>query len=655
MEATLNKLLKIAGLMRCPCAPGVVAEALERLASGDTPLCVLEELARFDPVLAVRAQVWLDSPVTANRDVELIRALLLSLPIAQGMELKSYLKCWRTSIRVASMAHTLAVRSGLVAADLAWGAGLTHNVAAYLQGPDAEAVDAAEVSAAWVAGFDTEGWLADAVRFHAVPLARGKAAHPLVRVVQLAYVLSTRDQALDSVDVRASLTALGLGVAEGAHWLTDTLEETDALAARFGLAEMHVHPDTAYGRLAHVYAGEAAQSALRDYLSQTDTVDALDRALAASLRMLFGVNAACVFVPNPEGMLRVATVFDPLQALTRLAIAEDDSLSVLSRAMRESRPLRFDSQAPEFAVVDREVARCLGVSDYLCQPVMMGRRQPAVLICGDMPDATSTLWQSFVRAWADAHVRLEVALPGASATNDAIPRERVRRAIHEVANPLTVMRNYVNLLSVRPGMDASVQRDLAIIGDEIERVARIVRGITQAEEAASATHPGELVSVNSIVSELVRMTLGTLLAPNKVSVEIDLNPAIPALSLDKDQVKQVLFNLAKNAVEAMPHGGHLKFTTRLIDFQGQRQIEMEVADTGPGLPDAIRAHLYEPIESGKGGDHAGVGLVISRNLVTRMGGRIECETGASGTRFLIRLPTLEPAVAASSFTQYGSI
>lgn len=641
--------------MRCPCAPGVVTEALERLASGNPPVSVLGDLARFDPVLAVRARVWVDSPVTANRDVELVRALLLSLPIVQGTELDPYRKCWCTSIRVASMAHALAARSGLVAADLAWWAGLTHNLAAYLQGPDAEAVDAAEASAAWVAGFDAEGWLADAVRFHAVPLARGKTAHPLVRVVQLAYVLSTRDQALDSVDVRASLAALGVGVADDLHWLTDTLEQTNALAARFGLAETHVPPDTAYGRLARVYAGEAAQSALRGYLSQPDSVDALERALAACLRMLFGVNAACVFVPHPEGLLRVATVFDPLQALTRLAVAEDDSLSVLSRALRESRPLRFDTQAPEFAVVDHEVARCLGVSDYLCQPVMMGRRQPAVLICGDMPDATSTLWQSFVRAWADAHVRIEATLPGASAGNDAIPRERVRRAIHEVANPLTVMRNYVNLLSARPGMDASVQRDLAIIGDEIERVARIVRGITQAEETAPPTHPGELVSVNSIVSELVRMTLGTLLAPNKVSVEIDLNPAIPALPLDKDQVKQVLFNLAKNAVEAMPHGGHLKFTTRLIDFQGQRQIEMEVADTGPGLPDAIRAHLFEPLESGKGGDHAGVGLAISRNLVTRLGGRIECETGASGTRFLIRLPTLEPAVAAPSFTQYGSI
>ena len=63
------------------------------------------------------------------------------------------------------------------------------------------------------------------------------------------------------------------------------------------------------------------------------------------------------------------------------------------------------------------------------------------------------------------------------------------------------------------------------------------------------------------------------------------------MPLQKDLLKQVLFNLAKNAVEAMPSGGHLKFTTRLIDANGQREIEIEVADTGPGLPAAVGHHV----------------------------------------------------------------
>ncbi|MCA1979577.1 MAG: HAMP domain-containing histidine kinase, partial [Thiobacillus sp.] len=248
-----------------------------------------------------------------------------------------------------------------------------------------------------------------------------------------------------------------------------------------------------------------------------------------------------------------------------------------------------------------------------------------------------------------------VAVTPAAAPDDGIPRDRVRRAIHEVANPLTIMRNYVNLLSERLGSDSSVQRDLGIIGDEIERVARIVRGITRADEAAEPPAPLELASVNAIVSELVRMALGTLLAPNKVTVQIDLDPDVPQLPLNKDLLKQVLFNLAKNAVEAMPAGGHLKFSTRQVDVNGQRRVEIEVADTGPGLPPEVVTHLFEPVASEKGGDHAGLGLAISRGLVERMHGQLDCRSTPHGTHFLIRLPTLQNGQAPLTTTYAGSM
>jgi signal transduction histidine kinase len=247
------------------------------------------------------------------------------------------------------------------------------------------------------------------------------------------------------------------------------------------------------------------------------------------------------------------------------------------------------------------------------------------------------------------------AAPQQAAPGDDIPRDRVRRAIHEVANPLTIMRNYVNLLSDRLGADSVVQRDLGIISDEIERVARIVRGITAAEETAAPAEALELVSVNSIVSELVRMSLGTLFVPNKVNVQIDLNPDVPPLPLQKDALKQVLFNLSKNAVEAMSAGGHLKFTTRLVDVDGQRQIEIEIADTGPGLPDNVASRLFEPVVSEKGGDHAGLGLSISRGLVERMNGHLSCTSTPQGTHFLIRLPTLQNGQAPITTPRYGSM
>ncbi|MDP2056184.1 MAG: HAMP domain-containing sensor histidine kinase, partial [Thiobacillus sp.] len=306
------------------------------------------------------------------------------------------------------------------------------------------------------------------------------------------------------------------------------------------------------------------------------------------------------------------------------------------------------------------IARLLGVSRFICQPLALHDGRTGVLVAGDALPASSMspLWRFTLAECAEALMPIPAAVPlpapaAPVAQSDDIPRDRVRRAVHEVANPLTIMRNYVNLLSDRLGADSTVQRDLGIIGDEIERVARIVRGITATEEIAAPATTLELVSVNSVVSELVRMALGTLLTPNKVNVQIDLNPDVPPLPLQKDLLKQVLFNLAKNAVEAMHAGGHLKFTTRLVDVEGQRQVEIEVADTGPGLPAAVASHLFEPVVSEKGGDHAGLGLTISRSLIERMNGHLSCTSTPQGTHFLIRLPTLQNSQAPLATSRYG--
>jgi signal transduction histidine kinase len=346
-----------------------------------------------------------------------------------------------------------------------------------------------------------------------------------------------------------------------------------------------------------------------------------------------------------------------------LAIPPDDGHSALPRALARSAPQQFERGEADSALVDEQIARLLGVSSFLVQPLVLHDGRTGVLVVGDAaPDlGGSPLWNFTLAECGEALIPapLPIAVAPAPAAPPAqgndIPRDRVRRAIHEVANPLTIMRNYVNLLSDRLGTDSAVQRDLGIIGDEIERVARIVRGITTAEETAAPASALELVSVNSVVSELVRMALGTLFTPNKVNVQIDLDPDVPPLPLQKDLLKQVLFNLAKNAVEAMHGGGHLKFTTRQIMADGQRQVEIDVADTGPGLPAAVATHLFEPVVSEKGGDHAGLGLSISRNLVERMNGRLSCTSSPQGTHFLIRLPTLQNGQAPLTTTRYGSM
>lgn len=646
--------------MSCLCAPGVVAEALELLMRGEAAHAEFIACIRCDPVLALRFQNL--SAACSPQQRDLLRAMLLAAPVVSGGGQAVYARRWRQSVSVAELAQSLAVRTGVVEAEAAWIAGLSHNLADYLANPGSPPADPAD----WLVDLDPEGWLADAVRYHAEPLTRGRAAHPLVRVVQLAFQLATRVDGIDSVDVRAALATLQMGAGEAAEMLADSQALARHLAARFGLAEGPAQDNaTGFDRLARLYAVQAAQSALHGYFRHARAIDQIFELLTEGLRGMFGIERACLFAAAADGSHRASALMPVRAGLHALAIPPDDAHSALSRALSRNAPQKFERGDADAALVDEQIARLLGVSRLFCQPLPLPDGQIGVLVAGDAAhdlDA-SPLWRFTLDEYAGA-LRPAAGMappsapaqaPARSAADDSIPRERVRRAVHEVSNPLTIMRNYVNLLSERMSADAGMQRDLTIIRDEIERVARIVRRIARNEEGPAPAEAIELVSVNGIVSELVRMSLGTLFMPNKVNVQIDLDPNVPPLPLQKDLLKQVLFNLAKNAVEAMHNGGHLKFSTRPLDDDGRRQVEIEVADTGPGLPDKVASHLFEPLESDKGDDHAGLGLAISRGLVERMHGQISCLSTPAGTHFLIRLPTLQNGQTPLITTRYGSM
>ena len=663
MRELPDNLLKKSELMACLCAPGVVAEALEHLMKGEAAQAAFADCVRCDPVLALRLRSFPSNFTPQLQD--LLRALLLAAPVAAGLAQVTYAARWRQSITVAHLAQALGARAGVVDAEAAWIAGLSHNLADYLATDLSPPMHVAD----WLIGLDADGWLADAVRYHAEPLARGRAAHPLVRIVQLAYQLATRADGVDSVDVRAALATLQMGAGEAAAMLAESQVQTRQLALRFGMVDQVAQSEGAgFERLARIYAVQAAQSALHSHFRHANEVTRVFALLQDSLCALFGVERACLFAPTSDGSLRLSPLMYFIPGLGALAIPPDDGHSALPRALARNAPQQFEHGEPDAALVDEQIARLLGVSRLTCQPLALPDGQVGVLVVGDAAPvlSQSPLWQFTLSECAAAlRPTAAVVIPSEDSTHvepaapvpprDDIPRDRVRRAVHEVANPLTIMRNYVNLLSDRLGTDVAMQRDLGIIRDEIDRVARIVRGITVTEDVAVPDTALEVVSVNSIVSELVRMALGTLFMPNKVNVQIDLNPDVPPLPLQKDLLKQVLFNLAKNAVEAMHAGGHLKFSTRMVNTNGQRQIEIEVADTGPGLPEKVVSHLFEPVASEKGGDHAGLGLSISRSLVERMNGQLSCTTTPQGTFFLISLPTLQNGQAPLTTTRYGSM
>ena len=118
-----------------------------------------------------------------------------------------------------------------------------------------------------------------------------------------------------------------------------------------------------------------------------------------------------------------------------------------------------------------------------------------------------------------------------------------------------------------------------------------------------------------------------------MAISASMDEAIE-LPLERARIERVFLNVISNAIEAMPSGGQVSISAT----KNGDNILVEVMDTGPGIPEAVRAHLFQPfVTSGKNG--LGLGLALSRQTLLDHGGDLWIENNASGgARFLLRLP-----------------
>ena len=140
-----------------------------------------------------------------------------------------------------------------------------------------------------------------------------------------------------------------------------------------------------------------------------------------------------------------------------------------------------------------------------------------------------------------------------------------------------------------------------------------------------------------LISEVLELFHDTF-AENHIKVNRVEESPLPELSFDAKQLRQVLINLFKNALEAMPRGGEITITTRV---RGEN-VEVVVADSGEGMPPEVVANLFQPYFTTKA-KGTGLGLAISQSIIQEHGGSISVDsTPGQGSAFTIRLPRTEP-------------
>ena len=216
---------------------------------------------------------------------------------------------------------------------------------------------------------------------------------------------------------------------------------------------------------------------------------------------------------------------------------------------------------------------------------------------------------------------------------------------HEIKNPLSSIRSAIETLR-RIEDPAAQRRLLAIIAEDVTRLDRLISDISDAsrvdaELSRAAPHPVDVVAILRLLAEIDEATR----PEGGVRLQVDAPDGTLLVQAVEDRLVQVLRNLIGNANSFSPAGGRVVLGAR----DAGSMVEVSVDDEGPGMPDARLEHVFDRFYSERPqgerfGQHSGLGLSISRQIVEALKGRISAEnrrdeTGrVLGARLVVRLP-----------------
>ncbi len=206
---------------------------------------------------------------------------------------------------------------------------------------------------------------------------------------------------------------------------------------------------------------------------------------------------------------------------------------------------------------------------------------------------------------------------------------------HEVRNPLTVLKLLFEGLELDfPGNDVR-SRDVSVIGEKLNQLETIVSRVLEFGKSREGMHSRyDLGSLLEDCLHLVRMKL--LQSGVRLKIELPHEP-IP-VHANKGQLQQAFLNIIINALQAMPQGGDLRVSLQREPDESGARAAIEFADTGSGIPDSVRAAVFDSFLTGRG-DGTGLGLGIVKRIMRTHNGDVSLvSSGPEGSIFRLWLP-----------------
>jgi HD-like signal output (HDOD) protein/nitrogen-specific signal transduction histidine kinase len=605
---------------------------------------------------------------------------------------------WGHSLRVAEMSRLIAAKTTYADGEEAYLSGLMHDVGLLLLlGNEGErygdllrwsidesvlsdiekpmiGTDHAAVGASLVDYWKLSSFMSDAILFHHKSPAEIATADSLSQIVWSSHIISSYREQLDlsqmehNPDIAAVMAMHGFTLKDVVAIRNQTSEEVALLAAALGVAESadsrmlpsplmplekvrsrQNEPDAAHAQMDDMVRDMALMQSLQQNLAAHGSEEDLFLAVKESARILFGLGRIAFFLVEPDKSALSSVAFSGQSVLLQrldIPLAPVGSLAA-AVALGEQPRATFDKDRPAaITLVDEQITRILNSDGLLYVPMRINDRNFGVMAYGITVLQHSQIqkrlpWMTrFAHLAAvsiDAWQELRTSEKKVEATVVGRYEQQARRIVHEAGNPLSIIKNYLKIVTQKIPEEHDVHQELDILREEIDRVTHILDHLNSVDKSA---YLAGTVDVNSVISGMLSLYGDSLFLSSGISVEKILDPSLAPISGERDSVKQILLNIWKNAAEILTSGGRVIVSTKGgIKRNGRDFIEILLSDSGPGLPPDVQQRLFQPLEPDRRPGHSGIGLSIVADLVEHLEGFITCQSDAGhGTTFRILLP-----------------
>ncbi|MDH5387249.1 MAG: HDOD domain-containing protein [Gammaproteobacteria bacterium] len=503
--------------------------------------------------------------------------------------------------------------------------------------------------------YNANSFLCDSILYHHEPIDRIIDAHPLVKIIHLANQLTSTDFNHSDNDIFDHADQLfGFGRSTIIEILSNANDYLNSCTVEF---EIDLDEDNDENNLRQIQSrAEYVQAQLDEQIKTISLLDGLHQQLSRVnddnemftsieryVELLFGIDKKMIFLYDADNKYIHATGSNDDQHLNDLTIPLKENRSIITDCVLEKKALHsFSHQYNKPSIIDQQILSSTSKQGMICLPLIRHQEIIGVLTLGVNRQQQTTLWTQLSLLNHFTHEIAQTIYYRRSNKNKTSSdwgkyESHIREVIHEINNPLSIINNYLEILSLKLDAENQANTDIKTIKNEILRVSDILLRLKTPKPSLVATAK---IDINVLITELSHVFETSILAANNIQLKTELDLHISPIDCNANALKQIYTNLIKNAAEALPVNGQIMvYTQGQVNVDGKTYIEISVADNGPGIRPEVLSQLFKPVQTEKGNGHSGIGLSIVKKLVAELNGSISCRSSKKGTTFQILLPT----------------